>query len=69
MNKIKSKSFEIPKMLVYRAYELVKSNKGAEGIDNISIQEFESNLKNNLYKIWNRMSSGTYFPPIDKGLT
>lgn len=55
-------------MLVYKAYELVKANKGTAGIDEISIEEFESNLKNNLYKIWNRMSLGTYFPPPVKAV-
>jgi RNA-directed DNA polymerase len=41
----------------------VKANKGAAGVDGVSLAEFESDLRNNLYKIWNRMSSGTYFPP------
>lgn len=45
------------------AWENVKANKGSSGIDKESIEDFEQNLKNNLYKIWNRMSSGTYFPP------
>lgn len=45
------------------AWESVKANKGSSGIDEKSIQDFEENLKDNLYKIWNRMSSGTYFPP------
>jgi RNA-directed DNA polymerase len=45
------------------AWESVKANNGSSGIDEISIQDFEENLKDNLYKIWNRMSSGTYFPP------
>ena len=64
----KTKSFEIPKIQVYKAYELVKANKGTAGIDNITLEEFEINLKNNLYKIWNRMSSGTYFPPAVKAV-
>lgn len=64
----KTKSFEIPKVQVYKAYELVKANKGAAGIDDITLEEFESNLKDNLYKIWNRMSSGTYFPPAVKAV-
>ena len=58
-----SKPFEIPKRLVWEAYERVKANKGAAGVDGQSIEDFETDLKNNLYKIWNRMSSGTYFPP------
>jgi retron-type reverse transcriptase len=45
------------------AYKRVKSNKGAAGVDGCSIEDFEKDLKNNLYKVWNRMSSGTYFPP------
>ena len=57
------KSFEISKQLVWEAYKQVKANKGAPGVDGQSIGDFEEDLKNNLYKIWNRMSSGTYFPP------
>src|ERR1700712_2008737 len=57
------KPFEISKREVWEAYERVKANKGAPGVDGCSIEEFESDLKNNLYKIWNRMSSGSYFPP------
>ena len=56
------KSFVIPKQLVWEAYRQVKVNKGAAGVDGQSVAEFEADLKNNLYKIWNRMSSGTYFP-------
>lgn len=58
-----AKPFEISKYVFVKAYEYVKANKGAEGIDEVTIKEFEGNLQNNLYKIWNRMSSGTYFPP------
>src|ERR1700748_3465850 len=57
------KPFRIDKRLVYEAYKAVKSNGGAAGVDGQTIEQFETNLKNNLYKIWNRMSSGTYFPP------
>jgi RNA-directed DNA polymerase len=57
------KPFEISKREVWEAYERVKANKGAPGVDGCSIAEFEADLKNNLYKIWNRMSSGSYFPP------
>jgi group II intron reverse transcriptase/maturase len=57
------KSFVICKQLVWEAYKRVKANKGAPGVDEQSIVVFESDLKGNLYKIWNRMSSGTYFPP------
>lgn len=57
------KPFAIPKRLVWEAYERVRANRGVAGVDRQSIDEFESDLRNNLYKIWNRMSSGTYFPP------
>lgn len=57
------KSFEISKHLVYEAYRRVKANKGAAGVDGQSIEQFEQDLKGNLYKLWNRMSSGCYFPP------
>ena len=59
----KAKSFCISKRVVLEAYKRVKANKGAAGIDKESIADFEKDLKNNLYKIWNRMSSGSYFPP------
>jgi len=62
------KSYEIPKQVVMEAYRKVKANRGAAGIDGESLEAFESNLKNNLYKIWNRMSSGSYFPPAVKGV-
>ncbi len=61
--KVPGKPFDISKRAVWEAFEKVKSNKGASGVDGVSIEEFEKDLKNNLYKIWNRMSSGTYFPP------
>jgi len=59
----KTKPFEISKHVVMEAYKRVKANKGAARIDDESIHAFEENLKDNLYKIWNRMSSGSYFPP------
>ncbi len=59
----KTKSFNISKRKVYEAYKRVKANKDAAGVDGQTINEFEENLKYNLYKIWNRMSSGSYFPP------
>jgi RNA-directed DNA polymerase len=59
----KAKSFEISKLVVWDAWLLVKANQGASGVDAESIVDFERNLKDNLYKIWNRMSSGSYFPP------
>lgn len=58
-----AKPYCISKQIVWEAYEKVKANKGAAGVDEESIEEFEKNLKNNLYKLWNRMSSGSYFPP------
>ena len=58
-----AKPFEISKWVVWEAYRKVKANRGAAGIDEESINEFEGDLKGNLYKLWNRMSSGTYFPP------
>ena len=61
--KAPGKPFDISKRAVWEAYEKVKANKGAPGVDEVSIEEFEKDLKGNLYKIWNRMSSGTYFPP------
>jgi RNA-directed DNA polymerase len=60
--KRKVKSFEIPKDLVYEAGEKVRANNGAPGVDAVSIAEFASNERGNLYKLWNRMSSGSYFP-------
>lgn len=57
------KPFDISKNVVFKAYEKVKANKGLAGVDEESIAEFEKDLKRNLYKIWNRMSSGSYFPP------
>ena len=59
----KTKPFCISKKSVLAAWEKVRSNKGGSGVDKESISDFESNLKANLYKIWNRMSSGSYFPP------
>jgi len=59
----KAKAFEISKEVVWEAYQRVKANRGAAGVDGESIKAFEKDLKDNLYKIWNRMSSGTYFPP------
>ena len=58
-----AKPFDISKWVVWEAYRQVKANRGAAGVDEESIAEFEGDLKGNLYKLWNRMSSGTYFPP------
>lgn len=59
----KAKPFCISKWEVWEAYKRVKANQGAAGVDGQSIAEFEEELKDNLFKIWNRMSSGSYFPP------
>ncbi|MGH7961963.1 MAG: reverse transcriptase domain-containing protein, partial [Candidatus Binatia bacterium] len=56
------KSFDIPKKLIWEAYLKVSGNKGAAGVDGQSLAEFEQDLQNNLFKLWNRMSSGSYFP-------
>src|SRR5216117_615864 len=63
-----AKPFVISKWEVWEAYKRVKANKGAAGVDGQSIEDFETDLKNNLYKIWNRMSSGSYFPPPVKAV-
>lgn len=59
----KAKSFEISKQIVWEAYKRVKENRGCAGIDKETMEDFEKDLRGNLYRIWNRMSSGTYFPP------
>ena len=59
----KTKPFSISKQVVWDAYRRVKANQGAAGVDGQSIKDFEVGLKDNLYKIWNRMTSGSYFPP------
>ncbi len=59
----KAKPFCISKQEVWDAYERVKANHGAAGVDGQSVAAFEENLINNLYKLWNRLSSGSYFPP------
>jgi RNA-directed DNA polymerase len=64
----KTKPFDISKQLVMQAWKLIKENGGSAGVDQQSIADFEKNLKDNLYKIWNRMSSGTYFPPPVKAV-
>lgn len=58
-----TKPYDISKTLVWESYQTVKANGGAAGVDQESVQAFEKNLKGNLYKLWNRMSSGSYFPP------
>lgn len=58
-----AKPFDIPKRLVWNAWRMVRANRGAAGVDEESLSTFEQDLKNNLYRLWNRMSSGSYFPP------
>jgi group II intron reverse transcriptase/maturase len=64
-----SKPFLIDKRQVYEAYKAVRSKEGAGGVDGMTIEQFEKDLKGNLYKIWNRMSSGAYFPPPVRAVT
>lgn len=64
----KAKQFEISQTTVREAFKRVKASKGAAGVDAQSIKEFEGDLESNLYKLWNRMSSGTYFPPAVKSV-
>ena len=59
----KAKSFDIPKREVWEAFKKVKANQGAAGVDGQSVADFEAELSDNLYKLWNRMSSGSYSPP------
>ena len=70
MSELKSsdKPFDISKREVWEAYLKVRANKGAAGVDGCSIEDFETDLKGQLYKIWNRMSSGSYFPPAVKAV-
>ena len=63
-----TKSQDIPKKLVWEAFQRVKANGGSTGIDVETIAQFESRLKDNLYKLWNRLCSGSYFPPPVKGV-
>jgi RNA-directed DNA polymerase len=62
------KPFAISKQEVWEAYRRVKENQGAAGVDGVAIEDFQADLKNNLYRIWNRMSSGSYFPPPVKAV-
>jgi RNA-directed DNA polymerase len=63
MSGTEGKPFAIPKQLVWQAWKSVKANGGAAGADGVTVEAFGKDLKDNLYKVWNRMSSGTYFPP------
>lgn len=64
----KAKPFVIEKTLVWGAFKDVKANRGAAGVDGQSLQQFEQRLGPNLYRIWNRLSSGSYFPPAVRGV-
>ena len=64
-----TKPFKISKQTVREAFNKIKANKGSYGIDDQTIEEYERNLKSNLYKLWNRMSSGTYFPKPVKAVS
>jgi RNA-directed DNA polymerase len=68
MQTSQAKPFDIPKIAVWEAYRQVAANKGAPGVDEQSLGEFEARLKDNLYRIWNRMSSGSYMPPPVKAV-
>ena len=59
----KTRAFSISREVVWESYLRVKANQGSYGVDEISIEDFEKDLKNNLYKLWARMSSGSYMPP------
>jgi len=63
-----TKPFEIPKRLVWEAYQRVKANRGAAGVDAVSIEAFDRDRNRSLYRIWNRLSSGSYFPPAVKAV-
>ena len=63
-----TKPYTISKDLVMQAFKLIKENAGAAGVDKQTLADFEANLKDNLYKLWNRLSSGSYFPPPVKAV-
>jgi RNA-directed DNA polymerase len=67
-SKSRVKPFEISKAMVWEAYRRVKANKGSAGVDGVTIEQYERDLKNNLFKLWNRLSSGSYFPPPVKAV-
>ncbi|MEA1896782.1 MAG: group II intron reverse transcriptase/maturase, partial [Bacteroidota bacterium] len=61
-----TKSIPISRQMVWEAYKKVRANKGSAGIDSVSMQSFDANRSKYLYKLWNRMASGSYFPPAVK---
>ena len=64
-----TKPYTISKNLVMQAFKLIKENAGAAGVDKQTLADFETNLQDNLYKLWNRLSSGSYFPPPVKSVS
>jgi RNA-directed DNA polymerase len=68
MSQSGSKPYDISKRMVVAAFEKVRDKKGAPGIDGVTVEQFARDRKNNLYKLWNRMSSGSYFPPPVKAV-
>ena len=62
------KRYDIPKTMIWEAWLHVKANQGAAGIDAETIERFENKLGDNLYKLWNRMRAGSYFPPPVKAV-
>src|SRR4051794_8479766 len=68
MPKLNDKPFAIPKARVWEAWRRVRANKGAAGVDGQDLERLEVDLGDNLYKVWNRMSSGSYFPPPVKAV-
>ena len=66
--RLQGKSHDVPKQLIWAAWLKVKSNGGAAGADGVTIEQFEERVKDNLYRLWNRMASGSYFPgPVRSG--
>jgi RNA-directed DNA polymerase len=65
---LSGKPFDVPKQLIWEAYQKVRSNRGSAGVDDQTLEEFASDEKNNLYKLWNRLASGSYFPPPVKAV-
>ena len=63
-----ARSYDISKQSVWRAYKRVKANQGSAGVDEQTLAEFEQDLKGNLYKLWNRLTSGAYIPPPVKAV-
>jgi group II intron reverse transcriptase/maturase len=58
-----AKSFDVSKREVWEAYKRVRAKRGAAGVDGVTMEQFDADLKRNLYRIWNRLASGSYFPP------